>query len=321
MSTHHKHFKLGLFVILGAASALAIALGLGAMRLRHQTVTYSTFFNESVQGLDTGAPVKFRGVTIGAVARIEIAPDHRQVAVVHELDVQDIKRMDLTKTGKGGHEHFLIPPDLRAQLGSQGVTGVKFINIDFFDVKANPLPELPFPAPENYIPAAASLMKNLEDSIAGAVDRVPELVDAVVTIMHRVDRMALGLEEGHAIDKTVAAVQHADELLAGLSAMLKGVDAQRLPERAAGTFDRLNTAVNKMSKVLDRIDGETGLVAIAQRSIGDVGKSATGVSRELDDTLRDIREAASALRTLAESLDRDPDMLLKGRAKVKEESK
>src|SRR5689334_14342764 len=132
---------------------------------------------------------------------------------MHELDVQEIKRMGLTKTGKGGQEPFLVPPGPPAQLGSQGVTGVKVINIDLFDAKANPPPELSFPPPENYIPAAASLMKNLEDSITRAVDRVPELIDAIVAITHRVDRMAQGLDEGHAIDKIVAAVQHADELL------------------------------------------------------------------------------------------------------------
>jgi hypothetical protein len=33
--------------------------------------------------------------------------------------------------------------------------------------------------------------------------------------------------------------------------------------------------------------------------------------------MRDLGEAAQAIRDLAESLDRDPDMLLKGRAKRK----
>ena len=106
----------------------------GAARFRKDTSRYHSYFNESVQGLELGAPVKFRGVTIGHVSGIEIAPDHRMVDVVSELDSRKVMRMGLTETGEvDGTERFAIPPDLRAQLNSQGITGVKFISMDFFD--------------------------------------------------------------------------------------------------------------------------------------------------------------------------------------------
>src|SRR4051794_3011797 len=141
MAAPTNHYKLGLFVLLGFTAAVVAAILLGVASTRKSTIKYHSYFNESVQGLDLGSPVKFRGVTIGFVSAIEIAPDHRMVDVMSELDVTDIKRMGLTERDghpKVGHEKFLIPPDLRAQLGSQGVTGVKFIAIDFFDVKSNP---------------------------------------------------------------------------------------------------------------------------------------------------------------------------------------
>ena len=124
--------------------------------------------------------------------------------------------MGLTEAGKSkrGHEKFAIPPDLRAQLGSQGITGVKFIAIDFFDVKSNPPPELPFAVPEDhYIPAAPSMMKNLEDTITKAMDRLPEMVDAVVMIMGRVDRLLAVLEKEDVSGKAAATLGHADEVM------------------------------------------------------------------------------------------------------------
>ena len=66
------------------------------------------------------------------------------------------------------------------------------------------------------------------------------------------------------------------------------------------------------------MDGDTGLIATTQRSIssfGDVGRNATGAARDLDETLGEIRQAAAALRLLAEELERQPDALLKGRAR------
>ena len=129
MAAPTNHYKLGLFVLMGFGLAIAAAVLLGVASTRKETVKYHSYFNESVQGLDLGSPVKFRGVSIGNVSAIEIAPDHRMVDVVSELDTADIKRMGLTEEGKGkpGHERFAIPPDLRAQLGSQGITGVIFL--------------------------------------------------------------------------------------------------------------------------------------------------------------------------------------------------
>ena len=68
MSAPSNHWKLGLFVVAGVGLFLALLGGLGARGLRKETVTYTTYFDESVQGLDVGSPVKFRGVTIGNVA-------------------------------------------------------------------------------------------------------------------------------------------------------------------------------------------------------------------------------------------------------------
>lgn len=325
MAAPTNHYKLGLFVILGIAAAIAVAVFLGAQSMRKETVTYHTYFNESVQGLDVGSPVKFRGVTIGHVSAIEVAPDHRHVEVIEELDVRDIKRLGLTDAGVhhsiGRHKaRFLVPSDLRAQLGSQGITGVKFIAIDFFDEKTTPPLALPFPPPENYIPAATSMMKNLEDTISKAAEKLPELVDAIVAIAGRVDRMIAQLEKDQVSEKASATLTHADEVLTSLSVTVKRIESSGLADKASGTMDDLKVAVNKMNKVLDRIDGDAGLIASATKaadSFGAAGKSAGGSARELDATMREIRDAAEAIRVLAEALERDPDMLVKGRADVK----
>ena len=320
MSVPTNKTKLGLFVLLGLAAFVAIAIVLGLAQMNKKTVTYWSYFNESVQGLDVGAPVKFRGVTIGHVSEIGIAPDHRTVEVKCELIVDDIERMGLVEQRGARRTHLIIPPDLRAQLGTQGVTGVKFFAIDFFDPKANPPPPLTFQPPPNYIPAAPSMMKNLEDTVTKAMDRLPELVDATVTIMNRVDRLVAILEREGVTEKAAAAMVHADEVLSTLDKTLKQIDRQNIPAKTSKTIEDLQGAIAKMNAVLDRVDGEAGLVAAAQRSIasfGEVGRNANGATRDLDDTLKEVRDAADAIRQLVDALDRDPDMLLKGRAKGK----
>lgn len=323
MAAPTNHYKLGLFVIAGFALAVFAGILFGAASLRKDTIKYHSYFNESVQGLELGSPVKFRGVTIGNVSAIEIAPDHRHVDVVSLLDADDIKRMGLAEKGesKSGKTKFSIPPDLRAQLGSQGITGVKFIAIDFFDVKSNPPPELPFTVPaDHYIPAAPSMMKNLEDTITKAMERLPEMVDAVVMIMGRVDRLLATLEKEDVSGKAAATLGHADEVMTTMQRALARIDKQDLGAKAAGTITDLNVAVNKMNKVLDRLDGDKGLLASAQvatNAFGEMGRAGQGTQKDLEATLRDVSEAAEAIRSLVSALERDPDMLLKGKTKGK----
>src|SRR5215207_3578433 len=113
MSAPTNYYKLGLFVVVGFVVAVIGATVSGIASMRNETVKYHTYFNESVQGLDLGSAVKFRGVTIGHVSAIEIAPDHRLVDVVSELDVRDIKRLGLTEVARPKSKtKFAIPPDL-----------------------------------------------------------------------------------------------------------------------------------------------------------------------------------------------------------------
>jgi phospholipid/cholesterol/gamma-HCH transport system substrate-binding protein len=323
MAAPVNHFKLGLFVIIGLAGALLAIAALGSFALRKETMRYHTYYNESVQGLEIGSPVKFRGVTIGHVATIEIAPDHRHVDVGFDLDVSDIRRLGLTEEAKEGRTtSFRAPPDLRTQIGSQGITGVKFVAIDFFDPRTNPFPDYTFAVDENHIPAAPSMMKNLEDTLEHAMEKLPELTDAVVAIAVRVDRLVASLEDEKVVQIAAQTLTHADEVLASLGRTMKNLERAQIPEKAGRTIDELHVAVGKLNRVLDRLDGDTGLLAAAQgatESFGQVGRDARGTTRELEQTLREVREAAGAIRLLVETLERDPDMLLKGRAAAAEE--
>ena len=65
-----------------------------------------------------------------------------------------------------------------------------------------------------------------------------------------------------------------------------------------------------------RFGADGGFVATAQKtteSAGELARTTTGTVQELEPTLRDLDDAARAIRDLAQDIDRDPDMLLKGR--------
>jgi phospholipid/cholesterol/gamma-HCH transport system substrate-binding protein len=319
MSTHVNHWKVGALVVVGVILTLVTILVLGAQSLKKESVRYVTYFDESVQGVEIGSPVKFRGVTVGTVSAINIAPDKRQVKITSDLALTDLDDLGLS-VGKGRNRKISVPDDLRMQLASQGITGVKFLQLDFFRIKDNPLPQLSFPTPPNYIPAAVSTMKNLEDAIVHAVDRLPEVADAVVSIAGRVDALIDEVQAEKLPQNVGAVLLHLNQVLAIISSSVNGLHTDKLSTEAQMALVSLNTTIQNMNSMLSRLNGDKGLVASAQRasnSLGDMATSARGLGPELEETLRDIQDMISSMQTIADALIRDPDMLLKGRSRVK----
>ncbi len=310
MSAPTNHWKLGFFVVVAALVGLAAAVVITARAVQLVSVSYTSYFDEAVTGLELGSPVRFRGVPLGNVSAIEVAPDRRHVEVTYSLGVKVLERLGLASGAKDQETKLSVPPDLRVQIGTTGLTGTKFLQLDFFDAKGTPLPVLPFPVPANHIPATASMMKNLEDSVVRAVDQLPVLAQELGSV---VARMNLILEDVHGRrlpGKAVATLEGADRLVASMQRKLDQLPVDQLS-------GQLSTTLVRLDKVLQRLDGDDGVLASAQRatdSVGDLAGPQLGGS--LEAALRDLREGAVAVRQLVDALQRDPDMLLKGKAEV-----
>ena len=319
MAATKGHWKLGLFVVMGVALGLSALVFLGARSMQREVVTYVSFFDESVQGLELGSPVKFRGVTVGNVSVIKVAPDRRHVEVVLELGVTDLQEMGLSE-GLGKKLRIHVPSDLRLQLASQGITGVKFLQLDFFDQKSYPPQELPFPTPENYIPAAVSTMKNVEDAVVTAANRLPQIVDAIMLVVARVGHIMDDLDSKKLPEGLAGTLAHADQVLANLTKAVKGLDTGALSQRAQTSLAGLDETTARLGAILARLDGDAGILATTQRAtsaIGDVASSSRGLGQEVEETLRDVQDVTAAIQRVADALERDPDMLVKGRGKHK----
>jgi ABC-type transporter Mla subunit MlaD len=319
VATRANYVKIGLFVILGLTAVLALAVGLGATRGHGEKVLFYTYLNESVQGLEVGAPVSFRGVPIGRVGEITIAPDHRLVSLRMDIDVRSMEKLGLLAKGdfKSGRRFPAPPSDLRAQLGSQGLTGNKYVSVDFFGPESAPSPALSFAPPANYLPATTSLTKGLEDSLATAMERLTVLADHSTVVVDNVGRIVDDLGQRHVGENASQALGEGVTVLRGIDRMIANLDRTRFAENAGATTEALRQGADKLDKLLGRLDGDHGLVAATQRSVtsfGEVGRNVAGATRDLDGTLSDIREAAAAFRSLADELERGPDALIKGRA-------
>lgn len=282
------HLKLGIFALAVLGGLIAIVLMLGSQQLRRETIGYVTYFDESVQGLDRGAPVKFRGVAIGSVTSISVAKDGRNVEVKLGIDRGDAKLLE-----RAGNLSLL-----RTQLSSQGITGVRLIDISLVDPAQHPAPTLAFKPGPNYIPSRVSLVGGLESGVEDLKRRLPELADQFQSVMEKLERGLDRLDQEGVIPKLAAAITDAQATARSMRAFMRGVERAKLPERASTVLANLDAATTRARRLLD------------------AGRSAvSGSSSELRATLRDLSDAARSVRELANEIERAPDVLVKGRAR------
>jgi phospholipid/cholesterol/gamma-HCH transport system substrate-binding protein len=113
MASQKTKFSVGLFLAGGITIGLVAFIWLGMSRYLEKGQYYVTYFNESVQGLDKDSQVKYRGVAIGRVESISVAPDSKLIQVVMKIE-----------SGQ------TLGSDVVAQLKSVGITGSVFVELD-----------------------------------------------------------------------------------------------------------------------------------------------------------------------------------------------
>lgn len=273
MSAPSNHWKLGLFVVMGVSAMLGVFFFFGARAFSTETVSYKTFFDESVQGLEVGSPVKFRGVTIGSVVSIDIAPDRRHVEVTYELGVKVLDALGLAVEKRLGQTRRLfIPPDLRAQQTATGITGVKFIQMDFFDEKTNPPLPLPFELPKNHIPAVGSMMKNLEDSVVRVVEGFPEVMRRLLLVLDRIGVILTDVEGQHFPEKVSQTLAVLTRVLASVNTAVAALDPGALSKETRAALTSFNTAVVSFNTLAASLEHTSN-------SLGAMSESASGVAQ------------------------------------------
>jgi len=114
MTSQKTAFTVGLFTIAGLAIAITAIIWLGMSNYFQKSRNYVAYFDESVQGLDKDSAVKYRGVAIGRVKSVGVAPDGTLIEVVLSIDI----------------ETEISPEKITAQLKSVGITGIMFIELD-----------------------------------------------------------------------------------------------------------------------------------------------------------------------------------------------
>ncbi len=256
MATEARKVQVGIFVLVALVLGTTTLIWVGASRFFEDTSTMVSYFAESVQGLDPGSAVKYRGVPTGRVERVAIAPDGELIEVVMAINRENIKAL------KGD-------PSLRATLELSGITGLRYIEIDRRTGDAlEQAPTLSFKPRYDVMPSARSSFRAIQTALGDVYDKFIQIdvagistdaratlqavrglltdprLDALLThfegtarsteqVANNLQQMTAGVELGPAVQQITAATTEARRLLAGLSE--SGVTSQ-----LSTTLERVN---------------------------------------------------------------------------------
>lgn len=268
MASLKTKFAVGLFVLIGTGIIVAALIWLGMSRYLEQGKLFVCYFDESVQGLNRDSAVKYRGVSIGRVESIGVAPDEKLIKVVVKIE-----------TG------MKLSEDMVAQLKSVGITGIVFIEIDRKNPGEQDLsPKIHFPT---QYPTVATKPSGMNVFMSGLNDALKQfrqlnlsgLRDRLQGTMNKIDQ---SIDDAQI--KNISA-----ELRLSLQKIEKALDRQQLNrllvslEDAARSFKKFSTK--------------------ADQAVADIDKVVVGVDRIMLDNRHIVKELIGNLKQAVQEAD------------------
>lgn len=343
MSERANYFKLGLFVIAAVAAGIVVLLIIGSGRWFVRKVTIETYFNESVQGLDIGSKMKYRGVVIGQVTAIgftynvyqqdlPMTQRARYVMVEAQLEPRLVGGRaaagDLTNIDNARLE---VERGLRVRLAPQGITGTNYLEVDYVDP---PPPVLPIEWKPFYIyiPSAPSTVTAFVNAAQEIIDRLHKL-DIEGTIANLNKLMVTANDRLAAID-TGGLSKRANATLDRLDGTLAGLQTKKLSDEAQALIAELRESNTELKKTLANpawqklpADADAAVTSIKalvadpklassiahlDRTLSRLDRITGGGESDLATTIDNLRRITDNLRDLTEDAKRYPSNLLFG---------
>ena len=326
--TRGLYLRVGSLVLAGLALAVGFVLFLTADRLGGSARQFETYIRESVQGLEVGAAVRYRGVSIGRISEVGlVAAEYRRpqgdpFGTAFQL-VYVRFAVDNSRIGETPNVEDAVKLGLRVRIAAQGITGVNYLELDFVDPKRFPPRTVPWEPRYPYVPAIPSTVAQVQSAAEQLLQRLqeadlPALLDNVIGLVGDLrgqvkdGDLAVTLREAAELMRTLrSAAASAD--VPGMVAELQGTAAdarkllasrevaQALANTAAATAD-LRTAAARLPGSMNSLDA----------SLRSARSATTDIQAELAPILRDLRAAVANLRDTTEQLRRYPSQAIFG---------
>ena len=287
MSQKTNYFKLGIFIIVTVLIILVGIFFLGARQMFQQEWEFETYFDQSVQGLEVGSPVKMKGVTMGSIQKIcfvyeEYDTDLSYVYVLFSCHPETLGARKTDQTPEQLRETVkqLAAQGMRLSLDVQGITGTAILDAQFYDPDKYEALKIDWNPKYPYVP-----------SISGALARMGKTLEKTLDNLSQIDFAAMG--------------EKVDQSLTSVSKMLTDEIEPLVSELRKEIIPALSN-IRKASETTPEIMARVNII---QEGITDWIREQKGNLAEVVDNLQAISDN---LRQLTENARRDPSQVIFG---------
>jgi len=321
MSKKVNSATLGLFIVVGLALGVGGIILFSSWKMFANTEEYILYFDASVKGLNPGAPVRFRGVTVGTVVETLIhhnqATEDTYMPVVIEVDESIIRKKTDRGINLSNEVSFekLVKKGLRGTLQAQSlVTGVLYVELEI-------LPHAP-PAKLHQIVKEYKEIPTVPTQIHALLEKLANIdfklmTDQLNSILKRLDS-SLGELKVSEINQgltnllvSMNQLVRSPDLTNSLASLHQTLDEYRhLSETLRARIDPLANGADATLK-----EAQATLVELRQnlQNVRDLLAPQAPLRRDLTVTMDELAEAARSISALADFLNRNPNALLSGR--------
>ena len=229
MESKTNYTIVGLTVLILSASLISASLWLSVGFDRKKYDTYTLYVPEAVSGLSDNSIVKYNGVKVGFVNKIEL----------NQFDPQQVKIQLKIEEG------IPVTTNTHATLINQGITGTTYLGLSATSPTLFPLQKTPG-EPYPVIPYKPSFISQLETNINDVSDGIKRIFDK---------------ENARALTKTLANIQSLTDTFAKNNENLHQ-SLQNLPT----LINDLKTSVNKFGIMTSRMSAASQQVGSTMRA-------------------------------------------------------
>lgn len=337
MSLKHNPRLIGLFVAMALLLFVGMVLFFGSTRWFTQSARFILFFDQSVNGLDIGSPVKFRGVPVGAVEQILIRAegqreDSNAIPVLIRIDRSSLQG-DLGVSSDAFSAASIqqaFDRGLVGQLNLESViTGQLFVELSFAPEAAEAIGTHLQAGADSHveIPTLGSSLDQITADVAqliadaGDIDlgRLNEnanrVLENLATVLGGIDSEGISTSVTTAADE-VSAFIRSETFKESIASLRRAFEAF---EEVSRSFDLEKGSLGERMETWTRLLDDTlgGLNQLVSRTNALMAPDSR-IRFEIEDSLRELSRAAASLRELTDYLERNPNALITGRREGKD---
>jgi phospholipid/cholesterol/gamma-HCH transport system substrate-binding protein len=298
MSGKTSKFFIGLFVMVGILIGVGIIVWIGASKYFQKGSTYVTFFDESVQGLQMDSSVKYRGVDVGRVERIRVAPDFKLVEVVMKVELEGDLQQNTV-----------------AQLKTAGITGIVFIELDRKKPEdPDRSPHISFAAEYPIIPSRPSELRQ----ILTGVDDVLQNIKAIdfKGLSDQFKSAGKATENLLSGKKMNSIMSHLESMSAGLDRAVGRIDGIIAEGKIEGILSETRDSLVEAKTLIGSLRKEVEALKLADtgekanKVVEGIDQRSRAITTELRVSSENLQQASETLQRLLERLNTTPSDLI-----------